>query len=255
MSIKLGDKNISAIYLGDKPIIKAYLGTNLVYESGNGLPCYVQNITLADDMTDCEVEVFYTTNGEVIINCFSNTKYGSINLDSATTMEGITRTKYTNNYVGGHSTCSVFTGITKPCNISLSRYYSGVLSTYYINVLFTETTGNLKKTKNQYIQNITYTGSYTSSTYINQSSTLIGYSESGNILLFMQSGTTTSYENLYICGDNVIHQNSYTTNVGAGLYYSGVIAGVTSNSNIEVQMNSVNSSNDYTKCNVVITEV
>ena len=106
------------------------------------------------------------------------------------------------------------------------------------------------------------TGTYATNTYYNTSfGVLISYAPNGDVVLTMKGGTTTTYENLYYvlvsAPDGVTME--FVRNTGAsstaGRIYSCVLHNIQTLVNIAIAMNSRNSSNDYTQCNITITEV
>lgn len=111
---------------------------------------------------------------------------------------------------------------------------------------------------------ITPTGTYATATYYNVTyGVKVGYTSNGNIILSMQSGTSTSYETLYFyaaslpTGASITESHTTSTSyVGGspGLIYSCVISGLSSNStyNLSLVMNTINSTYDYTRIDITI---
>lgn len=106
------------------------------------------------------------------------------------------------------------------------------------------------------------TGTYATSTYYNTNfGVLISYAPNGDVVLTMKGGTTTTYENLYYVLDSAPSgvTMEFVRNTGAsstaGRIYSCVLHNIQTLVNIAIVMNSRNSSNDYTRCNITITEV
>ena len=106
------------------------------------------------------------------------------------------------------------------------------------------------------------TGTYANSTYYNVSfGVLISYAPNGEVVLTMKGGTTTSYENLYYVLDSAppgvtmeFVRNTATASAAERIY-SCVLKNIQTLVNIEIAMNSRNSSSDYTQCDITITEV
>ena len=106
------------------------------------------------------------------------------------------------------------------------------------------------------------TGTYANSTYYNVSfGVLISYAPNGEVVLTMKGGTTTSYENLYYILDSAppgvtmeFVRNTATASAAERIY-SCVLKNIQTLVNIEIAMNSRNSSSDYTQCDITITEV
>ena len=111
-------------------------------------------------------------------------------------------------------------------------------------------------------ESITPTGSYATSTYYNTAyGVKIGYKANGDILLSMRSGTTTSYEMLLFAlasapsGVTMTAHATPSTSAGpaAGIY-ACVLHGITKHVTISVAMGTINSSYDYTKCDITVSE-
>ena len=106
------------------------------------------------------------------------------------------------------------------------------------------------------------TGTYANSTYYNVSfGVLISYAPNGEVVLTMKGGTTTSHENLYYVLDSAppgvtmeFVPNTATASAAERIY-SCVLKNIQTLVNIEIAMNSRNSSSDYTRCDITITEV
>ena len=106
------------------------------------------------------------------------------------------------------------------------------------------------------------TGKYATSTYYNTSfGVLISYASNGDVVLTMKGGTTTTYENLYYILDSAPDgvTMEFVRNTGAsstpGRIYSCVLSNIQTLVNIAIDMNGTNSSTDYTRCGITITEV
>lgn len=106
------------------------------------------------------------------------------------------------------------------------------------------------------------TGTYATSTYYNTSfGVLISYAPNGDVVLTMKGGTTTTYENLYYVLDSApdgvtmeFVRNTGTSST-SGRIYSCVLKNIQTLVNIAIAMNNRNSSSDYTRCDITITEV
>lgn len=107
------------------------------------------------------------------------------------------------------------------------------------------------------------TGTYATSTYYNTTyGVKIGYVANGDILLSMQGGTTTSYENLHFTLTSAptgvtltASSSSWDTNNPAGQLYVCVLSGIAAQVEIDIEMASYNSTYDYTTCAITVTEV
>lgn len=109
------------------------------------------------------------------------------------------------------------------------------------------------------------TGTYANSTYYNTSfGVKIGYMETGDILLAMKGGTNADYEYLYFNLKSAptgvtlteVH-NTATGTVTAlpGLICACVISGAKTDMNMELAMNTINASYDYTQIDITLTAV
>ena len=106
------------------------------------------------------------------------------------------------------------------------------------------------------------TGTYATSTYYDTSfGVLISYAPNGDVVLTMKGGTTTTYENLYYVLDSAptgvtmeFVRNTGTSSA-SGRIYSCVLNNIQTLVNIAIAMNDRNSSSDYTRCDITITEV
>ena len=106
------------------------------------------------------------------------------------------------------------------------------------------------------------TGTYATSVYYNTSfGVLISYAPNGDVVLTMKGGTTTTYENLYYVLDSApdgvtmeFVRNTGTSST-SGRIYSCVLSNIQTLVNIAIAMNNRNSSSDYTRCDITITEV
>lgn len=109
---------------------------------------------------------------------------------------------------------------------------------------------------------ITPTGSYATSTYYNVDyGVKIGYMSNGDILLSMQGGTTTAYENLNFTLASaptevtlLSSSSSWSSSNPAGQLYVCVISGITTPVNIAISMSSYNATYDYATCAITVTE-
>lgn len=106
------------------------------------------------------------------------------------------------------------------------------------------------------------TGTYASSTYYNVDyGVKIGYVADGDILLSMRGGTTTSYENLRFIlasapeGVSITASTTSGTSTAAGTIFACVLSGISSPVTIGIEMNTINSTNDYVECDITVTEV
>lgn len=109
---------------------------------------------------------------------------------------------------------------------------------------------------------ITPTGTYATSDYYNVDyGVKIGYMANSDVMLSMQGGTTTAYENLYFYAsslpDGVILTAPSTFGAGnaINMMFVCIISGLTSNANIAISMSTRNSSQDYVRCDLTITYV
>lgn len=112
---------------------------------------------------------------------------------------------------------------------------------------------------------IQVTGTYANSTYYDTTyGVKIGYMPDGKILLSMKGGTSTGYEKLkFELGGNIggisvtleaANATGSYTGGEPGLIYACVLSGINRKVKINVNMNSVNSSYDYTVCSIVLTQ-
>jgi hypothetical protein len=106
------------------------------------------------------------------------------------------------------------------------------------------------------------TGTYASSTYYNVDyGVKIGYVADGDILLSMRGGTTTSYENMRFnlasapAGVSITAATTSGTSTAAGTIFACVLSGISAPVTIGIEMNTINSTNDYVECDITVTEV
>ena len=86
--------------------------------------------------------------------------------------------------------------------------------------------------------------------------------DSGNLLLVVEGGTSTSYESIRFMatslpeGITLVNQSYYSyASMGAGLAYVAVFSGLTKSVDITLDFYDVYASTDYVYCGVTITEV
>lgn len=110
------------------------------------------------------------------------------------------------------------------------------------------------------VKSITTSGSYDSATYHGDYWGAID--QSGNLLLVVEGGTSTSYEAIQFetgtlpSGVSLVNQSNTTdTSATSGASYVSIFSGITGSINIALNFSGVNASNDYTTCTVTITYV
>lgn len=105
------------------------------------------------------------------------------------------------------------------------------------------------------------TGQYANSTYYNQTyGVKVGYCPDGSILLSMQGGTSTSYENIYFTLASApagvamqTNDNTYDTSGDKGNLFVCWLTGITGKVEISVTMDNYNGTYDYVECAVTVT--
>lgn len=105
---------------------------------------------------------------------------------------------------------------------------------------------------------LTLTGTYNTSTYVTADSCRLGCNiATGEVMLIMQGGTSTSYEQLYFTsvslpdGVTLVAGDTPTdTSNRASDYYCCVLTGVTGVINVSVNLSAINSSYDYVTCGI-----
>ena len=110
---------------------------------------------------------------------------------------------------------------------------------------------------------VTPTGTYATSTYYDVDfGVKIGYCPDGSVLLTMKGGTSTGYENLYFKLDSVpdgvtldASSSSFDTADPAGNVYGCRISGITGKMEMALDMSTYNSTYDYTRVDITLTEV
>lgn len=112
-------------------------------------------------------------------------------------------------------------------------------------------------------ESITPSGSYATSTYYNTTyGVKVGYCPNGDILISMQGGTSTSYENIYFTLASApsgvaikTNNNTYDTSGDAGNIFACLISGLTVDATVSIAMGTINSSYDYVQCAITIKAV
>lgn len=109
---------------------------------------------------------------------------------------------------------------------------------------------------------ITPTGTYANSTYYNTSyGVKIGYMANGDVMISMQGGTSTSYENIYFyaaslpSGVTLTAPSKFGTGNAAEMMFVCIISGLTGSANIAIDMSTRNRSSNYVRCDLTITYV
>lgn len=112
------------------------------------------------------------------------------------------------------------------------------------------------------VNSITYTGTYATSTYFNVTGSFATITDDDRLIIIMQGGTSTAYENIYFSvaskPTNVtfVGQSIYNyASASTGQYYCAIFKGITKSVNIAIDMSSVNATYDYVTASVTITEV
>ena len=108
---------------------------------------------------------------------------------------------------------------------------------------------------------ITPTGTYATSVYYNTTyGVKVGYCSNGEILISMQGGTSTSYENIYFTlasapsGVTIqTNNNTYDTSGDAGNIFACLITGLTVKSTLSIDMSTYNGTYDYVQAAITIT--
>lgn len=127
-----------------------------------------------------------------------------------------------------------------------------------------EVAASLKSRLSRFVTNdtsIVPTGRYATATYYNQTyGVKVGYCPDGSILLSMQGGTSTSYENIYFTLASApagvaiqTNNNTYDTSGDAGNLFVCWLTGITGKVEISVNMDSYNGTYDYVECAVTIS--
>lgn len=112
-----------------------------------------------------------------------------------------------------------------------------------------------------YVTSLTFSGTYATSTYFVESNCSCYRDAAGRIALVMQSGTSTTYENLYFTltdssglGVTLTGQSIYNyASASSGQFYVAVLSGITKPVKLAVAMDSRNSSSDYVTCAITVT--
>lgn len=258
----VGELSIGKLYLGDIETNRLYLGTQLIYEGipENALPCYCKSIihdsSCSNVIDTTATEVFYIPDGRIVISFLTNTISTSYVDDGHTLLPGVSAEYSNKTYTSGYNGLIVLTGVTKPFNISVTT------SGNYIKIAMTEATGVSKYISKLYIQSLTFTGSYASSTYFTESACGIGYSENGKVAILMKNGTTTSYENISFSAYNMLpgvtlssQTAAASTNNSTNRYYMGILEGLNVDCDIQILMGQRSSGSDYVGANIIMSEV
>lgn len=108
------------------------------------------------------------------------------------------------------------------------------------------------------VNNITTDGSYDNATYHGDYWAAID--GSGNLLLVVEGGTSSTYENIKFTaasvpsGVSLENMTKYTSSNATGGLYAALFTGISSNVDIALDFNARNGANDYVTCEVTITE-
>ena len=109
---------------------------------------------------------------------------------------------------------------------------------------------------------ITPTGTYATSDYYNISyGVKIGYMANGDVMISMQGGSSTAYENIYFYAASLpsevtlIAPSTFGSVNAINMMFVGIISGLTGDANIAINMSTRNSSQDYVRCDLTITYV
>lgn len=112
-------------------------------------------------------------------------------------------------------------------------------------------------------ESVVPTGTYATSVYYNLDyGVKVGYCPNGEILISMQGGTSTAYENVFFAlasapdGVTITTDNSnYDTGDLAGNLYVCVLTGVTVPVEMSIAMNTINATDDFVQCDITLTAV
>ncbi len=107
---------------------------------------------------------------------------------------------------------------------------------------------------------LSFSGTYASSTYYNESGCRMGCNNNNEVFLIIQGGTSTAYENVIFTlstapeGIALAQTPSYThASNPVGVHYGCVLTGVTKKIDIAVNFDNINSSYDYVRANLTVT--
>lgn len=121
-------------------------------------------------------------------------------------------------------------------------------------------TGNLQVIQKK-VNSIALSGTYSTSTYILEARAF--YEENGDVAIVIKSAKNTSYENMYFtlnsAPDGVtldgISPYYYSSASSYGDTYVAILKGIEGMVDINIEMNSVNSSGDYVQCAITINQI
>jgi len=114
------------------------------------------------------------------------------------------------------------------------------------------------------VNSFSITGTYATSTYYTAAGSGYAVLPNGNVIIFIQGGTSTSYEHIYfnltsntanvtkVAGWDI---SSWDTGDPTKVIYACIIGGITGKIDISINLSTVNSSYDYVRADVTITSV
>ena len=130
--------------------------------------------------------------------------------------------------------------------------------TAYVNG--TKLTGTNTATITNPVNSFTINGDYASSTYYTAAGSGYAIMANGNVVIFIQGGTSTSYEHIYFNANSL---TGATAGVGFGIsdwdtsdpaqvVYACTLTGVSAGRAITVALDNVNSTDDYVRANITV---
>lgn len=258
------------IFLGNSLIEKIYLGSELIFTKKEyPLSFFVKNITVTgNDKFQTTGKAFYTTSGKTIIVFYTvegETEYIS-EYNTGSLINGVS-VRGTSNVGGSYGYQSgmffyILEGINTNCNIDIK--ISGASSVFGDAATLSITESQEKTTygENNYVNELTFSGTYATSTYFTESECDVGYSEDGETIILMKNGTTTSYENLYFNAKTLLENVFLTNQTGykdtaskTGYFYACILSGLNKKCNIDIDLSTRSSSSDYVSCYIEMTEI
>lgn len=107
---------------------------------------------------------------------------------------------------------------------------------------------------------LTFGGSYASATYFTESGCRMGFNTNGEVIVVIQGGTSTSYENVIFTlasapSGITLETGGTTFDTGdpAGNYFVGILKGVTKKINVSVNFAAVNATYDWVEARLTVT--
>lgn len=108
---------------------------------------------------------------------------------------------------------------------------------------------------------LSFSGTYATSEYINQSGCRMGCNENGEVFIILRAGTSTAYENIVFnlasapAGISLLQTTTTATSSSntAGNHYGCCLVGVTKKINVAVALDTRNATNDYVRADLIVT--